>query len=120
MTERLEVHGGYLALSTPAVVRLSEMLILSGWHVLPALDRAATSGRRPISAPPPTIRRLPAPPRRRRGRGFLRFLKVLLSVLTMIVVPVVALVLAYGYGNGQSIVEDARDVATDIGRFLGL
>ena len=35
-------------------------------------------------------------------------------------VPVLAMVLAYGYGNGQSIVSDARDVFEDIGRYLGL
>jgi hypothetical protein len=68
---------------------------------------------RPAPARPP--KRRP----RRRGR-FLRFLQVLLSILMLSAVPLVAMVLAYGYGNGKSIEQDAVDVLRDIARFLGL
>nr|WP_296076798.1 hypothetical protein [uncultured Actinoplanes sp.] len=58
-------------------------------------------------------------PKRRRG-GFLRFLQVLLSVLVMIAVPLVALVLAYGYGNGHSLQQDTVDLIDDIRKLLGV
>jgi len=45
---------------------------------------------------------------------------VLLSILVLISVPLIAMVLAYGYGNGHSIEQDARDVLDDIARLLGL
>jgi len=76
-------------------------------------------------APRPQVARSaarpPAPKRKpRRRRRFLRFVQVLLSVLVLISVPLVAMLLAYGYGNGHSIEEDARDVVADIARLLGL
>jgi molecular chaperone DnaK len=58
-------------------------------------------------------------PRRRSG-GFLRFLQVLLSVLMMIAVPLVALVVAYGYGNGQPLLDDAVNLYEDILQLLGI
>jgi molecular chaperone DnaK len=45
---------------------------------------------------------------------------VLLSILVLISVPPAAMLLAYGYGNGHSIEQDARDVVADIARLLGL
>jgi molecular chaperone DnaK len=78
----------------------------------------------PPAPRPPVARpaaRPPAPKRKhRRRRRFLRFVQVLLSVLVLISVPLVAMLLAYGYGNGHSIEEDARDVVADIARLLGL
>ena len=108
----------------------------------PAFERSA--GVRPRSAPPnrtrpmspahPTGRPVPSPPQRaprpaavpqprrpkRRARGFLRFLQVLFSVLMMIVVPLVALVVAYGYGNGRSLPVDAGNLVRDIRDLLGI
>ncbi len=87
---------------------------------------------RPISSPPHTAgtaqvkRRPPAPPRparykppRRRGR-FKRFLQIMLSVLVMIVVPLMALVLSYGYGNGDPLQVDAENLVRDIRDLLGI
>ena len=47
-------------------------------------------------------------------------MQVLLSIVVLITVPLVAMVLAYGYGNGDAIEEDARHVLEDIARYLGL
>jgi hypothetical protein len=87
---------------------------------------------RPISSPPQTagtaqvMRRPPAPPRparykppRRRGR-FKRFLQIMLSVLVMIVVPLAALLLSYGYGNGDPLPVDAENLVRDIRDLLGI
>ncbi|HWS36008.1 MAG TPA: Hsp70 family protein [Actinoplanes sp.] len=56
---------------------------------------------------------------RRRGRA-LRAIQILFSVAVMITVPVVALVLAYGYGNAEPIEDDAINVFRDILELLGL
>jgi Hsp70 protein len=66
-------------------------------------------------APAPKQRR----PRKRRG-GFVRFLQLLFSFLVMLAVPVAALVLSYGYGNGESIEQDAVNVFEDILRITGI
>ncbi|WP_229071248.1 Hsp70 family protein [Actinoplanes sp. DH11] len=55
---------------------------------------------------------------KRRGR-FLRGVQILLSMLAMIVVPLVALVLAYGYANGAPLEQDAVNVFEDIARLIG-
>jgi actin-like ATPase involved in cell morphogenesis len=88
---------------------------------------ARTARREPEPAPRPAGRpaasRPPkrSPQRRPRRRGrFLRFVQVLLSIAVLVAVPLVAMVLAYGYGNGQSILDDARDVLQDIARYVGL
>ncbi len=71
-------------------------------------------------APPPAPTR-PQKKRRPRRRGrFLRFLQVLLSIVVLLAVPLLAMVLAYGYGNGDSIQKDAEHVIEDIARFVGL
>jgi hypothetical protein len=84
----------------------------------PATARPATrGGARAVARP------VPAPPRKRRPRRrgrVVRFLQVLLSILMLIAVPLLAMVLAYGYGNGKSIEDDALHVVEDIARLLGL
>lgn len=91
--------------------------------VSPARPRSAPPrvvAARPVSPPPAPAAR-PARKRRPRRRGrFLRFLQILLSLLVLLAVPLLAMVLAYGYGNGDSIADDARHVVSDIAEFLGL
>jgi molecular chaperone DnaK len=57
---------------------------------------------------------------KRRSRRFVRFLQILFSVIMMIVVPLAALVLAYGWGNGEPIQDDAVDLIKDLGDLLGI
>lgn len=85
------------------------------------------SGRAVVAPPRPPEqkkRKQPKPvqqrPPRRRRNPFLRFLRVLISLLTMICVPLAALILAYGYGNGQSWQQDAVSVFNDIAVLLHL
>jgi hypothetical protein len=92
----------------------------------PASGRAMVAPPRPARVPEqkrearPPARPEPRQPRKRRRNPVLRFLQVLLSVLTMICVPLIALILAYGYGNGVSLEKDAINVFEDIGRLLNL
>jgi molecular chaperone DnaK len=58
-------------------------------------------------------------PKKRTGR-FVRFLQILFSVLAMIIVPLAALLLAYGWGNGEAIQDDAVDLVKDIADLLGI
>jgi molecular chaperone DnaK len=74
----------------------------------------------PVSRPAPSRPSKRSPRRRPRRRWFLRFVQVLLSIAVLVAVPLMAMVLAYGYGNGQSIVDDTRDVLEDIARYVGL
>ena len=86
---------------------------------------------RPVSPPPQVaVRTKPAntrpvpkapkrKPRRRRGR-FLRFLQIMLSIVVMVTVPMAALVVAYGYGNGDSLVVDAHNLVRDVENLLGI
>ena len=84
----------------------------------PAPGRLGGTPGRPAARPAaPADHEAPA---RSAAAGFLRFLQVLLSVLVLITVPLVAMVLAYGYGNGDAIEDDARHVLEDIARYLGL
>jgi hypothetical protein len=75
-------------------------------------------------ASPPTramARPTPARPKaRRRTRRFVRFLQILVSILVMIVVPLAALLIAYGWGNGDPIRQDATNLVRDIANLLGL
>jgi len=86
----------------------------------PTRPMSPEPGRARVAQPAPT-----APPRKkprkkkRRGR-FLRFLQVLVSIVVLISVPLLAMVLAYGYANGDPMVDDARQVFSDIARHLGL
>ncbi|GIE83993.1 Hsp70 family protein [Actinoplanes regularis] len=92
----------------------------SGRVAGPASGRAVVTPARPARAPEQRKQSAPAGPkpgarvRKRRGRRVLRFFQILLSVLTMICVPLAALILAYGYGNGFSWQQDAIDVFNDI------
>ncbi|GLY03654.1 MULTISPECIES: Hsp70 family protein [Actinoplanes] len=99
--------------------------------VSPAMGsvRPASQGRAVAAAPRPapatsraTEPQAPAGKARktRRRGGFLRFLQIVLSLLTMILVPIAALVLAYGYANGNPLEQDAIDVFNDILRLLGV
>ncbi|SNY11890.1 Hsp70 family protein [Paractinoplanes atraurantiacus] len=83
---------------------------------------AAPSASRPMSpAPQPYQPPQPAGKKpRKRSSGFVRFLQVTLSVLLMIVVPLVALVVAYGYGNGDSLPLDAENLWNEIRELLGI
>jgi molecular chaperone DnaK len=58
-------------------------------------------------------------PRRRRGR-FLRFLQIMLSIVVMVTVPVAALVVAYGYGNGDTWTNNVENLLRDIEGILGI
>ncbi|WP_328461761.1 Hsp70 family protein [Actinoplanes sp. NBC_00393] len=80
--------------------------------------RAVPQGRAVAAAPRPPQLPEPKPKKRRRG-GFLRAVQILLSLLTMVLVPIVALVLAYGYANGDPLQEDAINVFEDLGNLLG-
>ena len=87
------------------------------------MSPAPVAASRPISAPPPQGARAANPKKtkkRKRTRGFARFLQVLISALFMIAVPLVALVVAYGYGNGLSLEQDALDLIDDIRELLGM
>ena len=87
---------------------------------LPTPSRPTSPAPSRGSASPQAVQKPAArKPKRRRG-GFLRFLQVLLSVLVMIAVPLVALVLAYGYGNGHSLQQDTVDLIDDIRKLLGV
>jgi actin-like ATPase involved in cell morphogenesis len=70
-------------------------------------------------APKPPKAAQPRRPPKRRGR-FLRGLQILLSVLVMIAAPVAALVLAYWYGNGDTLPVSADNLIHDIRNLLGV
>nr|WP_221375897.1 Hsp70 family protein [Actinoplanes polyasparticus] len=100
----------------------------------PVTSRPVTS--RPITSRPVTPRPASSPPtfharpparveqavrrQRKRTGGFLRFVQILLSILVMIAVPVAALVIAYGYGNGYPIRTDIENLISDLGDLLGI
>ncbi|WP_127497506.1 Hsp70 family protein [Actinoplanes solisilvae] len=103
---------------------------------------AAPVSSRPVSPPrPPSV--TPRPPsvaprpasvprtrpqpqvseavrRGKRPNRFLRALQVLLSILVMIVVPLVALVLTYSYGNDLSVEENVRNLIREIRGLVGI
>jgi hypothetical protein len=86
---------------------------------------AAVVPPRTDTVPKPPARGAPRPPvptvRRPRRRGrFLRSVQVLLSMLVMVLVPLVALLVAYGYGNGDSLDVDAANLIDDIRELLGI
>jgi actin-like ATPase involved in cell morphogenesis len=72
---------------------------------------------RTLVAPPAKVAK--RKPRRRRGR-FLRFLQIVLSIVVMASVPLAALVVAYGYGNGDALSVDAKNLVRDIENLLGI
>jgi actin-like ATPase involved in cell morphogenesis len=90
----------------------------------PTARPVSTPPARPVSAPPktrpqPSQPSRPTRPTKRRSGRFRRALQILLSMLVMIAVPVAAMVLAYGYGNGDSLREDATNLVRDIAGLLG-
>ena len=94
--------------------------------VLPPVSSAVGSAR-PISspvrasvAPPPPVPEQARIERPRRRSRLGRALQILLSIVVMVTVPIVALVLAYGYGNAEPIQQDAINVFEDILDLLGL
>jgi len=46
--------------------------------------------------------------------------QILLSVLMMFAVPAAALVIAYGYGNGDSLEVNASNLIKDIAELIGV
>ncbi|MEV6490285.1 Hsp70 family protein [Actinoplanes sp. NPDC051633] len=87
----------------------------------PGRAKVARPAAKPQRRPQPP-RQMPKPktPKKKRRGGFLRFIQVILSIAVLIAVPLLAMVLAYGYANGDPIVDDARQVFSDIARYLGL
>jgi hypothetical protein len=84
----------------------------------------STAGTAPVRRRPPERPVRPARPAkykppRRRG-SFKRFLQIVLSVLVMVCVPLAALLLSYGYGNGDSLPVDAENLVRDIRDLLGI
>ena len=75
-----------------------------------------TVARPPVNQRPPA----PRPPvRKKRGVSkFVRFLQVLLSIAVLITAPVLAMALAYGYGNGDPFIDDVEQVFYDIARLI--
>ncbi|GAB2573297.1 hypothetical protein Aab01nite_19780 [Paractinoplanes abujensis] len=87
--------------------------------VRPISSRPVSPSRPPISRPRPQPQVSQAVRRTKKRGGFLRTLQVLLSVAIMILVPLAALVIAYGYGNGKSILVDAENLYEEIRSLLG-
>jgi molecular chaperone DnaK len=86
----------------------------------PTRPMSPAPGRARVAQPAPTAPPRKKPRKKKRRGGFLRFLQVMLSVIVLISVPVLAMVLAYGYANGDPMVDDAKQVFSDIARYLGL
>ncbi|MGK5678887.1 Hsp70 family protein [Actinoplanes sp. URMC 104] len=114
-------------ISTPPVSAMP----LSPPHGIPAGPTKPIAPRPPVAAARPPASRPPVsrPPARvdqavRRGKrrtgSFLRALQILFSIVMMIAVPLVALVVAYGYGNGKSLPTDAANLVDDIRSLLGI
>ncbi|MBM2617459.1 Hsp70 family protein [Actinoplanes sp. LDG1-06] len=85
----------------------------------PISSRPVSPPRPPISRPRPQPQVSQAVRRTKKRSGFLRAVQVLFSVLIMIVVPLGALLVAYGYGNGESLTVDAENLIRDIRNLLG-
>jgi actin-like ATPase involved in cell morphogenesis len=104
--------------------RAQQPVVIPSRPVSPAVGSArpvspqratASVPQQPQHTPEPALVHRP----RRRGR-VRRTLQVLISLLVMITVPIVALILAYGYGNNATIEQDAVNVFKDIADLLGL
>ncbi|BCJ42580.1 hypothetical protein GCM10010168_06780 [Actinoplanes ianthinogenes] len=94
---------------------------VSGRAVVAAPRPPSVPQQQPRKAPKPARpkqaeqKRQPAPKPKRRKSRLLRFFQVLLSLLTMICVPIAALIVAYGYGDpGKSWKQDAVEVFKQI------
>ncbi|MEU4687730.1 Hsp70 family protein [Actinoplanes sp. NPDC023714] len=103
--------------------------VMGSARPVPPARAVASAPRAPQRPPSVPQRPQPAPAaaesrggpgrKKRRGRA-LRGFQILLSLLAMVVVPLVALVLAYGYANGAPLQDDAVNVFEDIARLVGL
>ncbi|MBL7255202.1 Hsp70 family protein [Paractinoplanes lichenicola] len=87
--------------------------------VRPVSSRPVSPSRPPISRPRPQPQVSQAVRRTKKRGGFLRALQILFSTAIMILVPLAALVIAYGYGNGKPILVDAENLWEDIRSLLG-
>ena len=85
----------------------------------PAQNRSTRNPTTPVRTAAKRPAAVARRPKRRTGR-FVRALQILLSIVVMIAVPVAALVLAYGYGNGDPLRVDATNVVKDIADLLGI
>jgi hypothetical protein len=90
------------------------------WRAVAAVSPAPARVPAPVDdhvdegwAPPPVRRP------RRRG-GVLRFFQMVLSLAVLVSVPVLAAVLAYGYGNGDSWQVDIRNLWRDLLPMIGI
>ena len=95
-----------------------QMARTTNWESSPPQNRPVPQPV-PRAVPKAKVKAAPKPKKPKRRGRFLRFLQVLISILVLITVPLVAMVLAYGYGNGDAIQEDAQHVVEDIARYLG-
>jgi len=86
----------------------------------PISSRPVSPPRPPISRPRPQPQVSQAVRRTKRRGGFLRTLQILFSVVVMIGVPLIALVLAYGYGNDLPIEQDVRNLIEDLRGLVGI
>jgi molecular chaperone DnaK len=85
----------------------------------PVPPRPQAVPQKPAAKSSPQATRRPPKRKPRRGR-FVRFLQFLLSVFFMLAVPLIALFLAYGYGNGVSLSQDWANLIDDIRDLLGI
>lgn len=109
-------------------VRTTHPVVAQARPMSPVPQSTPISGRAVVAPPRPPEQkqkqrkapkqRVQQQPRQRRRNPFLRFIQLLLSLLTMICVPLAALILAYGYGNGEPWQKDAVDVFNDIAKLL--
>jgi hypothetical protein len=87
---------------------------------MPAVPAAIRPGPdRPASRAVEPARPAKPAPRRRPG-SFLRAVQLFFSVLIMTVVPLAAMVLSYGYGNGEPLATDAVNLVRDLRDLLGI
>ncbi len=100
----------------PSPAPSSGSLHMSG----PVTSRPVSPPRPPAYAARPQTQVSQAVRRGKKRGGFLRGLQILISILVMIAVPLVALVAAYGYGNGRPITEDALNLYEEVLRLVGI
>jgi hypothetical protein len=84
-----------------------------------ATSRPVPVTREQPARPPAAVRKVKKRKPKRRGR-FRRAVQVLFSILVMIVVPLLALLVAYGYGNAEPLTTDAENLVHDIASLLGI
>ncbi|MDT5040691.1 MAG: hypothetical protein QOE51_1676, partial [Actinoplanes sp.] len=80
--------------------------------------RTRPASARSVAEPPPHVRPEGRQRPRRRASGLLRFLRILLSAVVLIVAPAAALVLAYASRVGVPVSQAALDILGDIADLL--